>query len=271
MHEKRTFTQWVDSFVSGKGFYIVLFACIAVIGVSAWVLLFSDYAVVSETRDYTDAVLQEHPAAELPVLAPEGEIFGETEVLEKAEEPAVEVMRPIKTPEKEPDVAPVKEPEPAPAPAPEAPPEGEPEQIVEEKAPASFIWPIAGDIAVGYFPDELVFNKTMGDWRTHDGVDIAAAIGSRVMAVSDGTVTGVYTDDLMGSTVVIDHGDGLTSVYQNLAATPTVSVGDSVAEGSVIGSVGDTAIAETGEVQHLHFSMAKDGVSVDPADYLGRR
>ena len=88
------------------------------------------------------------------------------------------------------------------------------------------------------------------------------------MAAAKGTVAEVYEDDLLGTTVVIDHGEGLKSTYSNLAATPTVAAGDSVNMGDVIGSVGNTAIGETGEVIHLHFAMTKDGVSVDPAEYL---
>ena len=86
--------------------------------------------------------------------------------------------------------------------------------------------------------------------------------------MASGKVTEVYRDDLFGTTVVIAHSGGLTSQYSNLAATPTVAAGDSVTVGQVIGAVGDTALCETGEVCHLHFAMTKDGVSVDPDDYL---
>ena len=70
------------------------------------------------------------------------------------------------------------------------------------------------------------------------------------------------------TTVVISHGGGIESVYSNLAELPTVTVGQSVAQGDTIGSVGTTALAEAGEVYHLHFAMRADGQSVDPAEYL---
>ena len=108
----------------------------------------------------------------------------------------------------------------------------------------------------------------MADWRVHNGIDLAAEAGSRVIAASSGTVEEVRNDDLYGTTVVIDHGNGLKSIYSNLAGTPAVAKGDTVSAGSVIGSVGDTAEAEIGEVAHLHFEMTKDGAEVDPADYL---
>jgi murein DD-endopeptidase MepM/ murein hydrolase activator NlpD len=81
-------------------------------------------------------------------------------------------------------------------------------------------------------------------------------------------VKSVAQDDLMGTTVIIDHGNGLKSIYSNLAATPTVSAGDSVDTGTVIGAVGDTAIAESERVSHLHFEMTKNGTAVDPSEYL---
>ena len=67
---------------------------------------------------------------------------------------------------------------------------------------------------------------------------------------------------------VIRHRDGLESVYANLAATPTVAVGDQVVVGQVIGAVGDTALCEIGQPSHLHFAITADGVAVDPLDYL---
>jgi murein DD-endopeptidase MepM/ murein hydrolase activator NlpD len=83
-----------------------------------------------------------------------------------------------------------------------------------------------------------------------------------------GTVSAVYEDGLMGITVVIDHGDGLTSTYCNLADRPTVQAGDKVQTGTVIGAVGDSAIAERGVSDHLHLETAMAGQSVDPREFL---
>ena len=117
----------------------------------------------------------------------------------------------------------------------------------------------------------LAYDETLGDWRTHSGVDIAASVGTNVLAISAGTVQGVYDDDLMGTCVVVDHGDGLTSIYCNLSAKPTVSEGDTVSTGTVLGVVGETAIAESSRPSHLHLEMAQDGKAVDPVSYLPQR
>ncbi|MBQ1703961.1 MAG: M23 family metallopeptidase, partial [Oscillospiraceae bacterium] len=135
----------------------------------------------------------------------------------------------------------------------------------------SFTIPVAGPVTVPYSYDGLIYSKTMHDWRTHDGIDIEAPIGTKVKAVAQGSVLSVEQDDLLGTVVTIDHGDGIVSVYANLAAVPTVKAGDAVTMGSVIGSVGDTALGETGEVQHLHFAMMKDGTPVDPYKYIPQR
>ena len=108
----------------------------------------------------------------------------------------------------------------------------------------------------------------MKDWRTHYGVYVLADKGTVVRAASDGTVESITQDDLYGTTVTIDHGNGLKSTYSNLADKPTVKQGDSVGSGDVIGSVGATALCEVGQGSHVHIAMSKDGNSVDPTKYL---
>lgn len=159
---------------------------------------------------------------------------------------------------------------PAPKPTPAVDP-----QTVSTPAPAPatatasvFTWPVKGEVLRSWSVEKLNYDRTMGDWRTHDGVDIAAAAGTQVMAPAGGTVSDLYQDDLMGTTVVILHADGVMSTCSNLAQVPTVEIGDTVRTGDVIGSVGTSAIAESEEVSHLHLSMTRNGVSVDPLEYL---
>ena len=123
----------------------------------------------------------------------------------------------------------------------------------------------------GFSVEALAYNETMGDWRTHNGLDIAADRGAQVLAAAAGTVSALYQDDLMGTVVEVDHGQGLVSQYANLAATPTVKVGDVVSTGTIIGSVGGTAALESGLASHIHYALLKEGCPVDPADYLPER
>lgn len=89
-----------------------------------------------------------------------------------------------------------------------------------------------------------------------------------MLAACSGTVLSVSDDDLMGTTVVIDHGNGCETTYANLQNETTVSPEQYVSAGQVIGAVGDSSLAEAALAPHLHFSVTKDGVIVDPQEFL---
>jgi len=132
------------------------------------------------------------------------------------------------------------------------------------KNPQPMVMPINGEIINPFSDGELVKSKTLGSWKTHDGVDIAATIGDNVKSMTDGTVKAIKEDPLWGVCIVIDHGDGLEAHYCNLSAGVTVKVDQEVKAGQVIGSVGETAEIEVEEGPHLHFGVKKDGKWVDP-------
>ena len=257
MEQKKPFAQRVEAFFAGKGFYIVLFLCVAVIGVSAWSMLAEDGTDVDAPIGFDDSLSQ--PEEDVPTAVQDEPVFGEHDAADYQEDQPVSNLQESSLPEDtQPD-------EPADAPAPTPTAQAAP---TAQSIPGYFVWPVTGQIENPWSMTALVYNRTMRDWRTHDGMDIAAELGTQVRATADGVVEEVYNDDLYGTTVIIAHSGGLKSIYCNLAASPTVSVGDAVAAGSVIGSVGDSALCETGEVTHLHFAMSLDGESVDPAEYM---
>ena len=134
--------------------------------------------------------------------------------------------------------------------------------------PMVVVSPLQGEVAAVFSVDALLYDETMDDWRTHDGLDIAAAAGDAVLAASAGTVLSVTDDALMGTTVVIGHGGGYETTYASLQADPPVAEGESVSAGQVIGAVGATAAAEAAQGPHLHFAVTKDGAAVDPETFL---
>lgn len=138
---------------------------------------------------------------------------------------------------------------------------------VEPKLSPNLRSPLAGKTIAAFSADVLFYNETLEDWRTHNGVDIAAEEGTPVCAACEGTVLSVTEDPLMGVTVVLEHAGGFTSTYACLGEEVYVSAGDNVLAGENIGAVGTTAAAESTE-PHLHFSVSKDGTLVDPSDYL---
>ena len=138
---------------------------------------------------------------------------------------------------------------------------------VTAEAPRLVVAPLRGDVLTAFSMEELVYSPTLGDWRTHNGVDIAAQQGTTVLAASAGAVLSVTDDPLMGTTVVLEHDNGYQTTYANLQAKPNVEAGDPVSAGQIIGAVGTTAAAESGQ-PHLHFAVTKDGKAVDPNEYL---
>lgn len=237
---KQPFKDRASDFFAGKGFYIVLFLCVAAIGLSGWYLL----NTLQDTAQTVSGPIEVTVTPTVPEhsTSPSG---------------ASPTVAPVKPTQAQQAVA---TPKPSASAAPAA----------AEEAPTAeyFVWPLQGEVLRGHSLETLAYDPTMGDWRTHEGIDLVAQEGAVVMAAGDGEVLAVYDDDLMGTTVTIDHGDGVTSVYSNLAAQPSVAAGDTVRAGDTIGSVGATALAESALPAHLHFAMKLDGEPVDPMDYL---
>lgn len=118
------------------------------------------------------------------------------------------------------------------------------------------VMPLRGSISSG-------FGRRNG--RMHDGIDILAPEGAAVRAAGYGVV--MYAGNGMrgyGNAIVLDHGDGVTTLYGHLKRF-RVRSGDAVAAGGVIGEVGDTGNATT---THLHFELRLEGEGVDPEKYL---
>ncbi len=131
--------------------------------------------------------------------------------------------------------------------------------------------PIQNATVTKDFSDEiLVYSVTMNDYRVHLGVDFASSVGNPVAAFCDGVIQSIEEDPLMGYSVTVDHGDGLVSVYRNLAEIlpQGIEVGKSVQSGEVIAGVGESALIECAESPHLHFEVLLNGEAVDPGDYL---
>ncbi len=107
-------------------------------------------------------------------------------------------------------------------------------------------------------------HPTLGVEQFHNGVDFAAPKGTAIYAAYDGMVAAAAYSGSMGNYVMIDHGDGLYTVYMHASAL-YVEKGDIVVKGETIAAVGSTG-RSTGN--HLHFSVRLNGAYTSPWNYL---
>jgi murein DD-endopeptidase MepM/ murein hydrolase activator NlpD len=224
-------------FFQEKGYYIVLFLCIVAVGISGYIFVSN---AIAEKNSLNESL---SVATNATVPSDAQSNTGKENQTAKASAEQAETA--------------------------EAASILDGDDAVRAAAEAVRVWPVSGSAVMAYSVDKLSYNTTVKDWRTHEGVDLAAVAGTPVKAACAGTVTAVYDDEFLGTTVVLSHTDGYTTQYSNLAEVPTVSVGDAVESGAVLGSVGATAILESGEDAHLHFAVYQDGAPVDPAEFIG--
>ena len=133
----------------------------------------------------------------------------------------------------------------------------------------SFVKPVNGTIA-RQFSSEPVYWDSTNSYRPNFGIDIKTDLGEPVVAVLNGKVEKVSSTTENGVEIVIDHQNGLKTVYSNLDAKVLVTQGQTVKKGEKIGVVGNTTLNAAYEKygDHLHFEVLKSKQSVDPLKYI---
>lgn len=137
--------------------------------------------------------------------------------------------------------------------------------VIVSAEETKFEAPVSGDV-LETFSDKLVYNSALSDWRTHDGVDLAADVGCSVHAAANGTVSKIFSS-ASGEGIEIEHANGIITRYMGLKSIENLNEGDSISAGDVIGLVGESK-GENIKESHLHFEVYKDGTAVNPADYM---
>ena len=155
--------------------------------------------------------------------------------------------------------------------------QSEPKDITDTQQPVNknvqteekiqFNAPVSGNIIGEFSGEDLIYNETLKDWRSHSGVDFSAGMGEQVFCSANGIVEAVF-DSGLGRCVTIDHQNGFKTLYANLNEDTKLSKGDEIAQGDVIGTVGNTALGDLTEEAHLHFEMLQNNIPVNPADFL---
>jgi murein DD-endopeptidase MepM/ murein hydrolase activator NlpD len=235
--DKRLFDK-SSNFFKKEGFYVVLFICLCVVATVAAVT-----ARNNRIKDNKPPVVQEEKNGEVALNT-----GNNAEVIVNN---ALEVKRPTE-----------------PSKVVSVPREGS--SAVSKTVDTKFAKPVDGTLARKYTTD-LVYCETIGTYKTNHGMEIKAELGTSVKAVLDGKVELVDNDQTtLGKYVIINHQNGLKTVYANLDENVTVKVGDTVKKGKVIGKVGNTRESYSEEKfgDHLHFEVMKGKDYADPSRYV---
>lgn len=257
-------SQGFQKFISGKGFYLALAVCLAGAGAAAWVAV-----------DKTIENIESAPLAETPQVQQEESI---TRPVEKKEENIPKQPENSKkdtsSDRKDSNVSKNQSTPALPPSAPEkssSPPQKSAEASVQpqqqqDSAAFSFALPVSGASITSFSGDMLVKNETLNDWRTHNGIDISAAVGTAVNCSCDGIVTDVRSDPMWGNVVEVTSGEYVIT-YAGLSDDIPVGIDTAVSAGDIIGSVGEIP-CELSLEPHLHFDVKQNGKYVDPASLV---
>jgi len=123
------------------------------------------------------------------------------------------------------------------------------------------IWPTVGILtsSFGWRADPFTQEQEF-----HKGIDIAAGWGSPVVATADGSVIAINTDKMLGRSITISHGFGVTTVYAHLNKV-LVRIGQKVKRRDIIGEVGNTGKALG---PHLHYEVHLNDRAMNPYSYI---
>lgn len=127
--------------------------------------------------------------------------------------------------------------------------------------------PVLGNTILPYSMDTTVYFRTLGIYRCNPGMLLQAPVGTNVVSIWHGQVTGVEETKEYGTTVTVDLGDGYTAVYGQMQDVK-VTVGDEVWKDTVLGIVANPTAYYEKEGSHLYFAMLKDGVTINPMEVL---
>ncbi len=219
----------IAAFLDKQGIYLVMFVCLAIIGIAAYFTLGGND---EKAQTPSPSPAQEQQAGQVLTPSPD-----------------------VQTPK--PTLA-------APAPTPTinpTPTEKAVAAVVQEP-----MLPISGDILRTFSPSDPVYFETLNAWMIHNGVDIKGELGAGVKAALDGKVKSVKNDPDTGYTIVLSHDKGIETVYGNLAAPEGIKVGQSIRQGEVIGAVGQSAQNVIADPSHVHFAYRVNGKYKDPIE-----
>ena len=263
------------AFISSRGFYVAIAVCLVGAGAATWLAV---DRTISGIEDQNNRIVQnENRFTSIPPL--EEAARNQPDIPVQPSFPAA--PSPAPSPASSPaavsdppaqSTPPPSQPAAQSSPAPSSAPAAASASPTQSQAPVrlSYSLPVKGDITKPFSNGELVRDRTLGEWRTHNGVDIAAERGTEVIAAAEGTIADARRDERWGGVVVIGHPDGNQTTYSGLSWPLPVKAGDIVNARQVIGTI-DGVPTESADGIHLHFELSTNGTRADPLSLIATR
>lgn len=151
--------------------------------------------------------------------------------------------------------------------------EAEVQEVVPQAPDVNFTesslmeWPVNGQVVLDYNMDHTVYFPTLNVYKLNPAVAISAEVGTPVAAVANGKIVSITENEETGTTVTVDMGNGYQAVYGQLKDVP-VQAEAYVTAGSVLGYINEPTKYYTEEGANLYFALQKDGIPLDPLQYL---
>ena len=260
MAKSKSFKEKFKKFIAGNGFYAVLAVCLVGAGAAAWVAVNSTIDSIEENNS---RVIEESNSkrAEMPNWNDKTE---KTE--NKKDDVKVEEKNQKKIETAKPKAENKVEKADNPAEKNQEAPKADSKTLRPE--PIKFIMPVEGNIITAFSNGKLVKDPTLNEWKTHNGVDIKAAVGTAVVACADGKIEKIRQDKLWGGIIEVSHTDGTTAFYCGIEPINNIKTGDMVRTRQQIGKT-MLIPCEAALSPHLHFAMKQDGKWINPLKHMG--
>ena len=128
-------------------------------------------------------------------------------------------------------------------------------------------WPVNGQVVLDYNMDNTIYFPTLNVYKLNPAIAISSEVDAPVAAVANGKIVSVVNNEETGQTVTVDMGNGYQAVYGQLKDVP-FQAEEYVSAGSILGYISEPTKYYTKEGANLYFALSKDGVSLDPMQYL---
>lgn len=229
------------------GFYVALSICLVAVAMAVW----STYASVN---DYIKSSDDDYKSS-LSSLSPANNVatgITEEETTSPVTEPTTQ--QPTTMAPTEPTTV---------APQTQPTSEAKTKDVLQSilRVGTSLSYPIESRLILNQYSENAVYNKTMGDYRAHTGIDFKGSTKDSVHAMCSGTVEKIYEDEMLGNVVQISTDK--YSVYYCGVSKVSVNKGQTVKSGDTIGVVG-TVPCEAADDSHIHVEIKVDGQYIDP-------